>query len=136
MTAEQMQAWIDAGQEIGSHTLTHCDLTTLDLAGQRREVAASREKLNRLVRQPGGVRNFCYPYGALNQQSVVCVQESGYETATTTVRGRVSVADRMHLLTLPRILVSRTTTCAHLLLKCLTAYEDRRRVDLAWRSAE
>jgi hypothetical protein len=30
------------------------------------------------------------------------------------------------LLALPRVLVSRTTTCMHLLLKCVTRYEDRR----------
>ena len=134
MNAEQMQTWIDAGQEIGSHTLTHRDLSTLDIEQQRHEIVASRHKLNGLVCQAGGVRNFCYPYGALNHQSLVCVQEAGYETATTTVRGRVGIADRRHLLTLPRVLVSRSTTCAHLLLKCLTAYEDRRRVDLAWRN--
>jgi hypothetical protein len=28
---------------------------------------------------------------------------------------------------LPRVLVSRTTTVLHLLLKCFTRYEDRRR---------
>jgi hypothetical protein len=94
----------------------------------------SRHKLESLVRQPGGVRHFCYPYGVLNQQSVACVEEAGYDTATTTVRGRVGAADRRQLLTLPRVLVSRSTTCAHLLLKCLTAYEDRRRVPLTWRS--
>jgi hypothetical protein len=30
------------------------------------------------------------------------------------------------LMTLPRVLVSRTTSCMHLVLKCLTRYEDRR----------
>ena len=131
MTAAQMQAWVDAGQEIGSHTLTHPELPALDAAQQQCEIVMSRHTLESLVRQPGGVRNFCYPYGALNAQSVACVQAAGYDTATTTVRGRVGAADRTQLLTLPRVLVSRSTTCAHLLLKCLTAYEDRRRVDLA-----
>lgn len=134
MSAEQMQAWVDAGQEIGSHTLTHRDLSTLDFEQQRREVLVSRQKLESMVRQPGGVRSFCYPYGGLNQQSIDCVQDAQYDTATTTVRGRVLDADRTQLLILPRVLVSRTTTCAHLLLKCLTRYEDRRRVDLAWQN--
>lgn len=131
MNAAQMQAWIDAGQEIGSHTLTHPELPTLDATQQQHEVVASRHRLESLVRQPGGVRSFCYPYGALNQHSLTCVQEAGYDTATTTVRGRVGVADRTQLLALPRVLVSRSTTCVHLLLKCLTTYEDRRRVNLA-----
>jgi len=82
--------------------------------------------LEALVRQPGGVRNFCYPYGGFDHRAVRCAQEGGYDTATTTVRGRVHSLDGDNMLTLPRILVSRTTTCMHLVLKCLTRYEDRR----------
>jgi peptidoglycan/xylan/chitin deacetylase (PgdA/CDA1 family) len=125
MTAAQMQTWVDAGQEIGSHTLTHQDLPRLDLGAQRHEIADARLLLEALVRQPGGVTNFCYPYGGLDEGAVRCAREAGYDTATTTVRGRVHGNDG-DLLTLPRVLVSRTTTCLHLLLKCLTRYEDRR----------
>ena len=126
MTAAQMQAWVDAGQEIGSHTLTHQDLPKLDLAEQRHEIVDARQVLEALVQQPGGVRNFCYPYGGFDQGAVRCAQQGGYDTATTTVRGRVHSCGDGGLLTLPRVLVSRTTTCLHLLLKCLTRYEDRR----------
>ena len=126
MTAAQMQAWVDAGQEIGSHTLTHQDLSALDLAEQRHEIADARVALEALVRQPGGVRNFCYPYGGFDQGAIRCAREAGYDTATTTVRGRVHSQDGGDLLALPRVLVSRTTTCLHLLLKCVTRYEDRR----------
>jgi hypothetical protein len=38
----------------------------------------------------------------------------------------VVVSDSLDLLTLPRVLVSRTTTWMHLLLKCFTRYEDKR----------
>jgi len=55
------------------------------------------------------------------------VRKAGYTTATTTVRGRVQDVDNSFLL--PRVLVSRTTTWMQLLVKCLTGYEDRRRVD-------
>lgn len=126
MTAAQMQTWVDAGQEIGSHTLTHRDLKTLDLAGQRHEIADARLALEALVHQPGGVRNFCYPYGGFDKGAVQCAREAGYDTATTTVRGRVHRLSDGDLLTLPRVLVSHTTTCLHLLLKCITRYEDRR----------
>ncbi len=126
MTAAQMQAWVDAGQEIGSHTLTHQDLPKLDLAEQRHEIVDARLVLEALVRQPGGVRNFCYPYGGFDHRAVRFAQEGGYDTATTAVRGRVHSLDGDNMLTLPRILVSRTTTCLHLVLKCLTRYEDRR----------
>ncbi len=126
MTAAQLQAWVDAGQEIGAHTRTHQDLAKLQLAEQRREIVGARLVLDALVRQPGGVRNFCYPYGGFDKGAVQCVREAGYGTATTTIRGRVHRLSDSDLLTLPRVLVSRTTSCAHLALKCLTRYEDRR----------
>ena len=43
-----------------------------------------------------------------------------------TVRGRVHSRSDSDLLTLPRVLISRTTTCIHLALKCFSRYEDRR----------
>jgi hypothetical protein len=80
-----------------------------------------------MIRQKDGVRHFCYPYGAFNASNLEAVREARYATATTTVRGRAVVADEsLQLLELPRVLVSRTTTWIHLLLKCLTGYEDRR----------
>lgn len=126
MTAEQLQAWIDGGQEVGSHTLTHANLAELGEAEQTKEIVQSKQQLEALVRQIHGVRHFCYPYGGFNQVSVNCVRAAGYATATTTVRGRVSEMEANNMLLLPRVLVSRTTTWMQLLLKCLTRYEDRR----------
>jgi len=126
MSVAQMQAWVDAGQEIGSHTLTHPELPTLAAAQQQREIVDARWVLEGMIRQPGGVRHFCYPYGAFDPGSVRSAKEAGYDTATTTIRGRVDHGQGRDLMTLPRVLVSRTTSCMHLVLKCLTRYEDRR----------
>lgn len=126
MTVQELQRWVDAGQEVGSHTLSHAFLTDLDSDQQWTEIAQSRERLEACVKQKQGIRHFCYPYGALNQVSVDCVQKAGYVTATTTVRGRVEASHNGLLL--PRVLVSRTTTWMQLLIKCLTRYEDRRGV--------
>lgn len=126
MSAAQLQTWIDAGQEVGCHTATHADLPTLDAARLQAEIAHSRLKLESLLNQVGGVRHFCYPYGRLDERAVALVRASGYSTATTTVRARAKGMDDGTRLRLPRVLVSRNTTWAHLLLKCLTSYEDRR----------
>ncbi|MEI7514577.1 MAG: polysaccharide deacetylase family protein [Betaproteobacteria bacterium] len=127
MDAAQLQQWVDAGQEVGSHTMTHARLPDLAPDQQQREIAQSKQALEALVQQQGGVRHFCYPYGLCDVSSVQAVQNTGYTTATTTKRGRVNLHAPLHahLLLLPRVLVSRTTTWAHLLLKCFTAYEDR-----------
>jgi peptidoglycan/xylan/chitin deacetylase (PgdA/CDA1 family) len=127
MTAEDLQAWIDAGQEVGSHTLSHANLEELDQVGQAMEIGQSKDRLEALIKQKGGVQHFCYPYGGLNQMAVQNVRSAGYLTATTTVRGRAIPVQSDDLL-LPRVLVSRTTTWMQLLLKCLTRYEDKRGV--------
>ncbi len=128
MTALQLQAWIDAGQEVGSHTLNHANLQSLDDAEQAKEIMGSKAALEALVQQKTGVQHFCYPYGGLNKSAVRHVKAAGYLTATTTVRGR-AVSGQSDDLLLPRVLVSRTTTWMQLLLKCLSRYEDKRAVN-------
>ena len=125
MTALELQAWVDAGQEVGSHTLNHANLAQSSPQEQAVEIAQSKIALEAMVRQTGGVQHFCYPYGGLNDGAVNNVKAAGYLTATTTVRGR-AVAGQSADLLLPRVLVSRTTTWMQLLLKCLTRYEDKR----------
>ena len=128
MTAPELQAWVDAGQEVGSHTVNHANLKNLSHAEQVVEIAQSKIQLEALIAQKGGVQHFCYPYGGLNQTAVQSVRDSGYLTATTTVRGRAVQGQSADLL-LPRVLVSRTTTWMQLLMKCLSSYEDKRAVN-------
>ena len=125
MTQAQLQAWVDGGQEVGSHTLTHPNLAELSESAQQIEIEQSRKKLESIVQQEGGVKHFCYPFGALNEYSVHATQAAGYITATTTVRGRASNRND-NLLLLPRVLVSRTTSLFHLWAKVFTTYEDRK----------
>jgi hypothetical protein len=90
------------------------------------EVAGSKASLEAMLMMRGGVRHFCYPYGAYDAAAANAALAGGYTTATTTVRGRVLVSENLDMLQLPRVLVSRTTTWVHLLLKCFTRYEDKR----------
>ncbi len=126
MNTAELQVWLAAGQELGSHTLTHARLTALDADQMPAEVAGSRVVLESTLQMPGGIRHFCYPYGAYNAAAIEAARAGGYTTATTTDRGRVLPGDHADLLRLPRVSVSRTTTWLHLLLKCFTRYEDKR----------
>jgi peptidoglycan/xylan/chitin deacetylase (PgdA/CDA1 family) len=126
MDEAQLQAWIDAGQEIGSHTSHHVDLTACDHQSLESEIVGSRRFLETFLRQPGGVQHFCYPYGRFNTDALSYAAEAAYVSATTTRRGRAQVPVQNGALTLPRVLVSRSTTWVQLLLKCFTNYEDRR----------
>jgi len=85
MDEGQLREWLEAGHEIGSHTLTHANLTTLSTAEARREIVESKTRLEDLFGKP--IRHFCYPYGAWNERVRDLAQEAGYATATTTIPG-------------------------------------------------
>jgi len=126
MDAVQLQRWVDSGQEIGSHTLTHAKLSALTAQQQQHEISQSKRALEAMVKQAHGVRHFCYPYGLYDATTLGAVHDAAYATATTTARGRARASESARLLELPRVLVSRTTSWVHLLLKCFTTYEDRK----------
>jgi peptidoglycan/xylan/chitin deacetylase (PgdA/CDA1 family) len=101
---------IRQGWEIGSHTTTHPDVTTLDAAGYARELAGSRKTLKR--RLGVDVRFFCYPAGKSDAASRAAVAAAGYLGATTVDPGLAARGDDPYLL--PRIRVNPGTTPAEL----------------------
>jgi peptidoglycan/xylan/chitin deacetylase (PgdA/CDA1 family) len=85
MDAEQIRAWLKAGHEIGSHSLTHRNLAKLSAADAREQIFASKKKLEDLFGAP--IRHFCYPHGKWTPAVRDLVQEAGYATACTTEFG-------------------------------------------------
>lgn len=85
MDKTQVREWIAAGQQIGSHTLTHPFLTKIDPLTAKAEIFDSKKKLEDEFGVP--VDHFCYPYGDFNAQIADWAGEAGYRTATTTRRG-------------------------------------------------
>jgi peptidoglycan/xylan/chitin deacetylase (PgdA/CDA1 family) len=80
-----VEAMIDAGWELAAHTIHHLDLTTLDAAQLKEEVAGSREILRREYGVP--VANFCYPAGRFDHTVIAAVKAAGYTGATTEIPG-------------------------------------------------
>jgi peptidoglycan/xylan/chitin deacetylase (PgdA/CDA1 family) len=80
-----VEAMIGAGWELAAHTIHHLDLTTLDAAQLREEVAGSRQILRREYGVP--VANFCYPAGAFDEGVIAAVKAAGYTGATTEIPG-------------------------------------------------
>jgi peptidoglycan/xylan/chitin deacetylase (PgdA/CDA1 family) len=89
---------VAAGWELASHTISHVDLTKVDAARLRREVAGSRRILRRRFGTP--VDNFCYPFGSYDQAVITAVKRAGYRGAESEVRG---LATRAHPYVLNRI---------------------------------
>jgi peptidoglycan/xylan/chitin deacetylase (PgdA/CDA1 family) len=82
------------GIEIGSHTVSHPDLTKLSGAELQRQLDDSKVTLEAILGHP--VLDFCYPSGAVNPTVVHAVQAAGYQSATTTHAGGTAhaAADR------------------------------------------
>jgi hypothetical protein len=122
MSLEDLLVWRDAGMDIGSHSLTHADLNTLNAEAARDQIVQSKLEMESAF--DCQVRHFCYPYGRFGDSHRLLVQEAGYISATTTRRGRVLPGD--DLFTLRRVMVARATNFVQFLLKISSDYEDKR----------
>jgi peptidoglycan/xylan/chitin deacetylase (PgdA/CDA1 family) len=123
MDAGQLRLWVAGGQEVGSHTQNHARLLQSDAATALGEMTQDKAALEGLLATP--VQHFCYPYGEYAPEHVAMARQAGFETVTTTRRGRSAV--KGNLLELPRVPVVRSTSLPVFWLKIATAYEDRER---------
>ncbi|MDQ2996883.1 MAG: polysaccharide deacetylase family protein [Chloroflexota bacterium] len=103
MTWEQVAALRDAGMEIGAHTVSHLDLTSLDWETANVEIAQSKAELDHHLNM--NVTSFCYPTGLYNAGVEEQVRASGYLNATTT-RWDNDISD---IMALPRRRISGGT---------------------------
>ncbi|WP_395058188.1 polysaccharide deacetylase family protein [Polaromonas sp.] len=123
MDAAQLRLWVAGGQEVGSHTQNHVRLLQSDAPTALGEMTQDKAALEALLATP--VQHFCYPYGEYAPEHVLMAREAGFETVTTTRRGRSTING--NLLELPRVPVVRSTSLPVFWLKIATAYEDRER---------
>jgi peptidoglycan/xylan/chitin deacetylase (PgdA/CDA1 family) len=88
ISAEEMQSWVKAGMEVGSHTVTHKILSRLAPRDRRRELLESREWLEQALLKP--VRHLAYPnggFGDWDQHTIEDAKSAGYISAVTTIEG-------------------------------------------------
>lgn len=105
LTNDELDALVMSGLiEIGSHTLTHCNLAMTSEVDKRRELVESQL----LLREQTGqlVMSFAYPFGIYGAEDVALAAELGYATAVTTVEGIDERTPRPNPLDLKRIKVS------------------------------
>ena len=123
MDLSQLLHWIASGQEVGSHTQHHVDLTAIDKQTSQEEILNSRVSLSQQLNTD--IQQFCYPYGRYDPEHADMVKASGYLAATTTLRGKVHRGD--NFFELRRIPVVRSTSLPQFIFKILSSYEDRYR---------
>ncbi|MFF4539323.1 polysaccharide deacetylase family protein [Streptomyces aureus] len=98
------------GMEVGSHGLTHVDLTKADDSVLRSEIAGSRAALSEVI--GAHVDGFCYPYGTLDRRVVDAVRDAGYGYGCAIDPGQLTGP-----YALPRVHIGENDTALRLLLK-------------------
>jgi peptidoglycan/xylan/chitin deacetylase (PgdA/CDA1 family) len=118
MSADDIALWRAAGNEIGSHTMTHPRLTVIDDEALARELTASKALLERLTGAP--VRHLCYPYGDESAHVREAAAAAGYECAVSTRRGLARPGD--DVFALPRVSINGDKGLLRFTLKVATPY--------------
>lgn len=91
LNQSQIDEMANLEMEIGSHTLSHPDLTKIDID----------EAKNQIFESKGKADSFCYPAGKYDSTTITLVQEAGYQAAVTTHFGIAS--EKSSILELPRV---------------------------------
>jgi peptidoglycan/xylan/chitin deacetylase (PgdA/CDA1 family) len=86
LTPEQLRDVHRRGVTIGAHGVTHLRLTQVSPRDRRAEISESKAQLEAIIGGP--VEHFCYPYGDYDAEVMAVVEEAGFRSAVTTVRGR------------------------------------------------
>ncbi|MFC4440019.1 MULTISPECIES: polysaccharide deacetylase family protein [Natrialbaceae] len=91
-------------QEIGAHSMTHPDLTTVSHSRARTELDESRRILAEITGDPP--HSFAYPSGAFDRNLTTVAARAGFETATTVVAS--DIVNFRQPFSIPRISIMRT----------------------------
>jgi hypothetical protein len=83
---ELVQEAVRQGHEIASHSLTHPNLTLLDTEQKRREIAESREKIEKLLGVP--VRGFRAPGYGIDRECFALLERYGYAYDSSVLPNR------------------------------------------------
>lgn len=81
MTAEELRDLHEAGVELGAHTVSHPDLSTLSRSACLEEMVASRAAIEELTGAPA--RTFAYPFCRYGSEAVAAAAEAGFDAAVT-----------------------------------------------------
>ena len=82
---DEIKEMNQAGIEIGSHTVSHPRLVSVDLEKARQEILNSKREIEDKLKSR--CESFCYPGGMWNPELARSVRECGYSNATTVMPG-------------------------------------------------
>lgn len=115
---DDARAWVREGMELGSHGMTHVDLSTAPRDVIDREVVDSRQILESDVTQ---IEGFCYPWGRSSALTRERVEAAGYRYAVAGGYSRHHASGDLYAL--GRITVDNDDTVEDLLMKLRGGYD-------------
>lgn len=115
LSADEIRQLARSGWEIGSHTVSHADLTSLDYDRCLAEITGSRKALEEIT--GGTVDTFAYPFGRYGPAALRAVRDSGMRAAVTTGSGRWDAFE------LTRAMISAGDPSPVIALKLMDMYE-------------
>jgi peptidoglycan/xylan/chitin deacetylase (PgdA/CDA1 family) len=79
LNAKELRTIVTLGNEVGSHGMLHTRLPAAGDSEVRAEIMHSRTILELIIEAP--VTGFCYPYGAVDGETITAVRNAGYDYA-------------------------------------------------------
>jgi peptidoglycan/xylan/chitin deacetylase (PgdA/CDA1 family) len=105
MTEQELRSFVENDLfEIGSHTMSHCKLSSQNKDQKQREIVQSKHKLESILGKK--VVSFSYPFGGagdVDDETIRMVKQAGYEYAVANVPGTIGQGANPYWL--PRCLV-------------------------------
>ena len=91
MSLEEKRVFVNAGWEIGAHSMTHPDLTAMDFGQARWEIEESRRRLEADLGTK--VVSFAYPGGNVNERVKRLVADAGFTFGISTDTGGLHIEE-------------------------------------------
>lgn len=91
MSLEEKTAFVEAGWEIGAHSMTHPDLTALDFGQAKWEIEESKRRLERDLGTE--VVSFAYPGGNVDERVKRLTRQAGFAFGISTDTGGLHIED-------------------------------------------
>lgn len=137
LSPRQLTSLRDRGWEIGFHTATHADLSSLSLSELEAEIGEAKATFEKELGSE--VRYFAYPRGMYNTQITNLVEKAGFKAAFTVNSGNIDSNDCFRITRVPLegtislgelrgLLTSTGMSLHHLLLKLLQMKENILRI--------
>ncbi len=95
MTRGQMMKLVARGWEVGCHSTSHRDMTTLSDADLEDEIVLARHRIEFKLKTE--IETYCYPGGAFNDKVIAAIKEAGYRGATCVYSGLGRWSERYKL---------------------------------------